>query len=363
MAQNILYLREGIQELIPYSIEEHSCSIKLDANESPFSIDWTEWPEITKELKELKLNRYPDPYARELKRKLSAYLKWPAEQMIIGNGSDELIQYIVMAFGGSGRSVYAPYPSFSMYKIISIAMGQEFREIPLLDGFDLPLESRLLMNLSDETQKIVFIASPNNPTGNCFAREDVLSVLKHTNGIVCIDEAYHDFSEEEGFLEHLPEFKNLIILRSLSKVGLAGLRIGMLIANDEVISAISKVKLPFNINTVSQFIASVVLNNKDIIFNMNKTIKENRAWLFKEMETIDTIKVFPSQANFILFECKLDVEHIYQELVLKGILIRMFPPDSKYPGFLRVTIGSKKECEIFVEELKKILIKMEKTIP
>ncbi|MGA1840619.1 MAG: histidinol-phosphate transaminase [bacterium] len=352
--QKIL-LRENIRDLIPYSIEDYPYKIKLDANESPYSINWSLWPEVAQELQEIQLNRYPDPQAKKLKNALSSYLNWPEDKMILGNGSDELIQYILMAFGDPNRPVYAPHPTFSMYRIISISMGMKFKKIPLEKGFELPFNQQILTDLNSQPQKILFIATPNNPTGNFFNRDHVLDILKNTNGMVCIDEAYRDFCDEEGFLNFLPEFENLIILRTLSKMGLAGLRVGILLANEGAISAISKVRLPYNLNVISQFLAHAVLNHRDLLFKMISKIKENRSWLEKEMRKIKGIKIFPSQANFILFSCEFDLKVINSELLSEGILVRVFPPEDSWPGFIRVTIGTRSECEMFIQAVNKIL--------
>lgn len=351
--QKIL-LRENIKDLIPYSIEDYPYKIKLDANESPYSINWSSWPEVAGELQEIQLNRYPDPQAKRLKNVISSYLNWPEDKMILGNGSDELIQYILMTFGDQNRPVYAPYPTFSMYRIISISMGMEFRMIPLGEGFELPLNQQILTELDSQPQKILFIATPNNPTGNFFNRDHVLEILKNTNGMVCIDEAYHDFCDKKGFLDVLPEFENLIILRTLSKIGLAGLRVGILLGNECAISAISKVRLPYNLNVISQFLAHAVIKHQDLIFEMISKIKKNRSWLEKELKKIKGIKIFPSQANFILFTCDFDLNTLNKELLSEGILVRTFPPEDSWPGFIRVTIGTRSECEIFIQAVHKI---------
>jgi histidinol-phosphate aminotransferase len=350
-----ILLRDNIRDLTPYPIEDHPYKIKLDANESPYSIDWTQWPGVAEKLHGIQLNRYPDPQAKKLKKALSSYLNWPEDRMILGNGSDELIQYILMAFGGPNRPVYSPYPTFSMYRIISISMGMKFQKIPLGEGFELLVNQQNLKELSAQPQKIIFIATPNNPTGNFFNRDHVLAILNNTNGLVCIDEAYCDFCEEDGFLNILPRFENLIILRTLSKIGLAGLRIGILLANEGVISAISKVRLPFNLNVMSQFLAQAVLKHHDLLFEMTKKIKENRAWLEKELEKINGIKIFPSQANFILFTYEYNVSAIYRELLSEGILVRIFPSEDSWPGFIRVTVGTRDECEMFIPAINKIL--------
>jgi len=350
-----ILLRDNVRDLVPYPIEDHSYRIKLDANESPCAVDWTGWPGVEEGLRAIALNRYPDSHARALKDAVSRYVNWPASRMILGNGSDELIQYILMAYGGPDRPVYAPQPSFSMYRIITVSMGQKFLPIPLGDGFELSLDDAMLAELAAPPQKLVFIASPNNPTGNAFRREDVLPIVKATRGIVCIDEAYRDFSDEEGFLGILPQFEYLIILRTLSKVGLAGLRVGILLANEAIIAAICKVRLPFNLNVMSQYLARAVLMRQNLLRDMIAEIKENRAWLHHEMVKISGLRVFPSQANFILFTCEGEVKPLYEGLLEEGVLIRMFPPEGTWPGFLRVTVGTRHECEIFIEVLRKVM--------
>jgi histidinol-phosphate aminotransferase len=352
--QKIL-LRENIEDLIPYSLEDYPYKIKLDANESPYSINWSLWPGIVEELQEIQLNRYPDPKAKKLKNALSSYLKWPEDKMILGNGSDELIQYILMAFGDPNRPVYAPCPTFSMYRIISISMGIKFKKIPLGEGFKLPCDKQILSELAAHPQKILFIATPNNPTGNFFNRDLVVDILKNTNGLVCIDEAYRDFCDEDGFLNILPEFENLIILRTLSKIGLAGLRVGILLANEGAVSAISKVRLPYNLNVISQFMAHAVLKHPDLLYEMINKIKGNRSWLEKELMKIKGIKIFPSQANFVLFTSEFDLNEINKELLSEGILVRTFPSEDSWPGFIRVTIGTRSECEMFIQAINKIM--------
>ena len=350
-----ILLRDNIRDLAPYPIEDHAFKIKLDANESPCSIDWAGWPGIMEGLRGIELNRYPDPHARALKDAVSDYVNWPASAIVLGNGSDELIQYILMAFGGPERPVYAPHPSFSMYRIIAVSMGQEFLKIPLGERFELSLDDAMLAKLAAPPQKLVFIATPNNPTGNAFGRKDILAIIKATRGIVCIDEAYLDFSDDEGFLGILPQFEHVIILRTLSKIGLAGLRVGILLANEAVAADISKVRLPFNLNVMSQFLARAVLMRQDLLHDMIDEIKENRTWLHHQMVKIPGLRVFPSQANFILFTCEGAAGSIYQGLLSEGVLIRMFPPEGTWPSLLRVTVGTRNECEMFIEVLRRVM--------
>ncbi|MGA1791459.1 MAG: histidinol-phosphate transaminase [bacterium] len=350
-----ILIKENIKGLIPYPIEDHNYKIKLDANESPFSIDWVKWPEMMEELRKIPLNRYPDPHAKALRKALSRYLDWPADRMILGNGSDELIQYILMVFGDHDLPVYAPHPSFSMYRIIALSMGLEFRKISLEEGFELPISQALIDELSGEPQKILFIPTPNNPTGNAFNRDHVLTLLKNTNGIVCIDEAYRDFSAGDGFLDILPKFDNLIILRTLSKIGMAGLRVGILLGNEGAVEAISKVRLPYNLNAFSQFLALAVMNHHDQLLDMIEKIKKNRSWLQEEMQNIKGIRIFPSQANFVLFTCEGNTDAIFHGLLKEGILIKIFPPEEPWPGLMRVTVGNQNECGTFIRALKKVL--------
>ncbi|TAL22486.1 MAG: aminotransferase class I/II-fold pyridoxal phosphate-dependent enzyme, partial [Nitrospirae bacterium] len=211
----------NVQKLTAYNAKEIPCKVKLDANESPFSVFSVKCLVLSGKKTLQSLNRYPDPEAKELKKVIARNLNVNPENILMGNGSDELIYYLITTFGGT---VLYPTPTFSMYGIISQALGQKKIEIPLDEEFDLDAE-KILNIIKKNKPKLIFLSSPNNPTGNCFSSDRILKIIAASKGIVIADEAYQPFSSEKGFLPMLSDYKNLVILRTLSKIGLAGLRV------------------------------------------------------------------------------------------------------------------------------------------
>ena len=335
-------VRPNVRALKAYSAKAIPCRVKLDANESPYGFEITD--EI---LKSIKTNRYPDPEAKTLKKIIAKNLRLNPENILFGNGSDELIYYLTTVFGGP---VLYPVPTFSMYGIISQALGEKRIEVPLDDEFDLDTD-RILYLIKKEKPGIVFLSSPNNPTGNCFSADRILKIVESTS-LVVIDEAYQPFSSEKGFLPMLNDYKNLAILRTLSKIGFAGLRIGFLIAGKEIINEVNKVRLPFNLNSLSQTVAAALLKNPNTIKLHIGLITSERERLLNELWKTRGIKPYPSEANFILFKVK-NSDKIYYRLLKKSVLVR----DMKgvVNGCLRVTVGTKKENNIFIKALKEVM--------
>lgn len=343
-----LILRDSIKKLKPYEIKKIPFKIKLDANESPYPVKLCD---ISMDIPVF-LNRYPDPEATGLRKALARRLKINYRNIIAGNGSDELIYYLILTFGGP---VVYPVPTFAMYGIIAQSVGVERVEIKLDESFDIDFKKMQNLIVSKKPH-IVFISSPNNPTGNAFSTDKILGIVetaREKSAIVVIDEAYQSFSRKKGFLPFLKDFENLLILRTLSKIGLAGLRVGYLIGNEMILQEINKVRLPYNLDSLSQYIAEEVLKNfySEIKTFIKKIVKE-RERLYKELTKIKKIKVYPSEANFILFKAEKSKE-ICRELAKKGILIRDLSPVLK--NSLRVTVGTEKENDEFLRELKNIL--------
>ncbi|MBE0426562.1 MAG: histidinol-phosphate transaminase [Nitrospirae bacterium] len=349
-------IKPNVYSLSAYEAKEIPCKIKLDANESPYGLS----DKALSDLRSLKsqrlfttLNKYPDPQANNLKKKASKYFGVRLEKILHGNGSDELIYYLITTFGGP---VLYPVPTFSMYVIITQALGEEKIEIKLDERFDLNLE-KILEAIKKEKPKLIFLSSPNNPTGNCFSTDKILRIIEITSekSIVLVDEAYQPFASEKGFLPMLDDYKNLVILRTLSKVGLAGLRVGFLIADENIINQVNKVRLPFNINSLSQAIAAIALNDKRALKARIKYIVSERERLYEDMSKIRGIMPYPSEANFILFRVK-DSDKAYNELLKRGILVRNMK--GVVNGCLRVTVGTPEENRIFIDALKGIINKM-----
>jgi len=343
-------VRPNIRSLSAYEAKEIPCLVKLDANESPYG-----FKKSLKAAVPVETNRYPDPEAKALKKVISKYVGVKPDCILQGNGSDELIYYLITTFGGP---VLYPVPTFSMYGIITQALGEKQIEIPLDKEFDLNMKS-ISGAIRREKPKLIFLSSPNNPTGNCFSSDRILEIIDLTSSLVTrhsspslvvVDEAYQPFSSRKGFLPLLKDYKNLLIMRTLSKIGLAGLRVGFLIADREIIGEVNKVRLPFNLNSLSQAIAIEALKDKKILQAHIHTIVSEREKLFNEMEKISGIKPYPSEANFILFKVN-DPDRVYKSLLRKGVLVRNMK--GVVDGCLRVTIGTPEENKIFLNILKK----------
>jgi histidinol-phosphate aminotransferase len=343
-------VRPNIRSLSAYKAKEIPCRIKLDANESPYG-----FKKALKAAEYVKTNRYPDPEAKTLKKLLSKYVGAKPENILQGNGSDELIYYLITTFGGP---VLYPTPTFSMYGIITQAIGDKRIEIPLDKEFDLDLK-RILDTIRREKPKLIFLSSPNNPTGNCFSSDRILKIIDLTSSLVTrhsslvvVDEAYQPFSSKKGFLPFLRDYKNLVIMRTLSKIGLAGLRVGFLIADKEIINEVNKVRLPFNLNSLSQAIAMEALKDRKTFQTHISAIASEREKLFMELKKMDGVTPYPSEANFILFKVN-NSDRVHKSLWEEGVLVRNMK--GVVDSCLRVTIGTPEENKIFLNILKKVL--------
>jgi histidinol-phosphate aminotransferase len=347
------FLRIDPGQAPAYEIPVFPEMIKLDANESPYEIS----AGLLEEMGRVHLNRYPDPHYRELRQIVAQKWGWP--WIILGNGSDELIQAVIVTFGGAGKTVFVPTPSFAMYRIIARSLGEKVEEIPLAEDFDLALSDAWRSRMYDESGpgNLIFLAVPNNPTGNCFSRSVVQEIVENFHGIVCIDEAYADFadSDNQTFSDLLSSHPNLIILRTLSKIGLAGIRMGFLLADEAVIQNIQRVKLPYNINALSEAAARLVLSKKDVIEANIRQIKHNRHWLYEQMKGIEGIRAYPSCANFILFQVYSKPQEVFEQLLAGGILVRSFGNEGRLKGHFRVTVGTREECSCFLDRLRQSL--------
>lgn len=343
-------VRPNIRSLSAYKAKEIPCKVKLDANESPYG-----FKELLNKTSTLQTNRYPDPEAKALKELIARHLGVKPENILQGNGSDELIYYLITTFGGP---VLYPTPTFSMYGIITQAIGEKRIGIPLDEEFDLNLKE-ILKAIKKERPKLIFLSSPNNPTGNCFSSDRILKIIDLTSSpvtrhpsLVVVDEAYQPFSSKKGLLPLLKDYKNLVIMRTLSKIGLAGLRVGFLIADKEIINEVNKVRLPFNLNSLSQAIAVEALKDKKTLQSHINAIVSEREILFNEMEKISGMQPYPSEANFILFKVN-NPDRVYKSLLRKGVLVRNMK--GVVDGCLRVTIGTPAENKVFLNTFKKVI--------
>jgi histidinol-phosphate aminotransferase len=337
--------RENIKNLRPYSTarDEYKgqAQVFLDANENSFGSPL-----------DRNYNRYPDPLQLDLKDAISKIKGLPIENTFLGNGSDEAIDLLFRAFCEPGRdNVIILPPTYGMYEVSANINNVELRKVSLLPSFQLDLEG--IAEAIDSNTKIIFICSPNNPTGNSIIRTDIETVLANFEGLVVIDEAYINFSKQRSFIPELTEYGNLVILQTFSKAwGLAALRLGMAFAARPVINILNKVKPPYNINQATQDLALKALENVEQVNEWIKITVAERDKLSKELLNLDVVKtVYPSDANFILVEVT-DATAIYNYLVEQGIIIRDRSKVTLCEGCLRITIGTLAENETLIQALK-----------
>lgn len=343
-------IRPSVRELKAYHVNEPDVPVKLHANESPFNLTDSLRSSIAKELENLDFNRYPDPSCAKLRGVFASQFGVNPAQILLGNGSDELIQMIIMAFGGQGGQVIVPFPTFSMYRNIALSLGEDVKTVPLDASFDLDLSA--MLEAQGEGPNITFISYPNNPTGNCFSQEAIIEILNRSEGIVVVDEAYFDYSNK-SFIDRLSDYPNMIVLRTLSKVGLASLRLGVLIATERIVDIVNRVRLPYNIGSMQQSVALAALNSREDIDSGIGQILRERERVCASMAHIDTIEMFRSDSNFILFRVE-DADFLFNGLIKEGVLIRNLNSDGPLKNCLRVTIGTAKENDIFLNALKNL---------
>lgn len=338
-------VRSNIRSLQPYQVKDIRCAVKLDANESPYPLRPAK--DILEKNAFAALNRYPDPEAKGLKKAIAKQIGTGANAILLGNGSDELIYYLIVAFGGP---VLYPVPTFSMYGIISQALGERHKGIPLGRDFDLDID-KMAAYVRKYRPKLIFLSSPNNPTGNCFSSDKILKLVEMSRGIVVLDEAYQPFSSRKGFLPMLKDYGHLAILRTLSKVGLASLRVGYLTADPALLAQVDKVRLPFNLNSLSQAVAEAALLDGSL-YKSVPAIIAGRERLYEAMAGIPGVRPYPSEANFIFFKVR-DADRVCKKLLGFGVLVRNM--NSAVKGGLRVTVGTPEENDLFIEVLKKTM--------
>jgi histidinol-phosphate aminotransferase len=341
-------LRENIKKLIPYSSarDEFSgeASVYLDANENSFGSPLTRW-----------YNRYPDPMQRKVKTKLSQIKGVPAENIFLGNGSDECIDILYRAFCEPGKdNVIICPPTYGMYEVSASINDVQVKKVPLTPAFQLDLSA--IEEAVDDHTKMIFLCSPNNPTGNALNRSDIEIILNNYFGLVVLDEAYINFSRFRSFSQELNEYPNLVILQTLSKAwGLAALRVGMAFTSEAIIQVMNRIKPPYNISQAAQELVLKSLEEVEQVNHMIQEIVTQRDELKKILETIDGIQtVYLSDANFLLVKVR-DARPLYEYLLTKGIVVRDRSNVSLCEGCLRITVGTAPENKILVTEIKSFL--------
>lgn len=338
-------VRENIKKLKPYSSARSEYSgvakVFLDANENSFGSPLTKW-----------YNRYPDPLQWELKKKISTIKNVAAENILLGNGSDECIDLLVRAFCEPQKDniIICP-PTYGMYEVYAHINDVELREAALLPNFQLNLEA--IQDAVDENTKLIFFCSPNNPTGNSMEREDIEMVLNNFDGLVIIDEAYINYSRHRSFLSELKDYPNLVVMQTFSKAwGLAALRLGMSFASVELIDFLNKIKPPYNINQATQELALKALDHLEDVNTMIKETVKEREQLVKNLVQLPSVqKIYPSDANFVLAKMT-NATAIYDYLKEKGIIVRNRSNVVLCDECLRITVGTPDQDRALLEALE-----------
>lgn len=335
-------VRPNILALQPYSTarDEYQggeIEVWLDANESPYANG---------------VNRYPDPHQRELKKQLAVLKGVRPEQVFIGNGSDEAIDLAFRIFCEPGRdNAVSIAPTYGMYRVAAQTNDVEMREVPLGPDFSLPVEA--LLAAADDRTKLLWLCSPNNPTGNAFPEREIEQLLRRFEGMVVLDEAYIDFAEGRGFLPRLGEFPNLIVLQTLSKAwGMAGLRLGLAYASEEIAALYGRVKYPYNINTLTQqAVAETLRRNISAEIAEIRSERERLAQALAAGACIE--RIYESQANFLLVKTAAP-DRLYRELLAAGVIVRNRSRIRGCEGCLRITVGRPGENERLLETIKNV---------
>ncbi len=337
-------LRKNIQNLKPYSSarDEYTgdAMVFLDANENPFNEPY---------------NRYPDPLQKELKQKISALKNIPAKQIFLGNGSDEPIDLLIRAFCEPGiDNIITINPTYGMYQVAADTNNVEVIKVSLTTNFE--LEPAKILQAVNKNSKLIFLCSPNNPSGNSLDKDAMLEIIKNFNGLVIVDEAYIDFAPGKSFLPEIERYPNLVILQTFSKAwGMAGIRLGMAFAASEIIHVLNKIKYPYNLNILTQQKALELLENKEQVDAWIKILIEERGKMAKYLAKLPFVtNIYPSDANFLLVEM-INARNIYNYLVDNGIIVRDRSKIHLCDNSLRITIGTMEEDNLLLQALKEYI--------
>jgi len=350
-------IRDEIRSIAAYHVPDSRGLIKLDAMENPFGLP----AELREQIGELasaaSLNRYPDPGATELKVQLREVMRVPdGMELLLGNGSDELIQILALAVNRPAAMLLGVEPSFVMFRMVAIATGIRYMGVPLSPEFGLDVQ-RLLAAIREFQPALTFIAYPNNPTGNLFDGEAIRALIEASSGLVVLDEAYHAFAGS-SFMPELERYSNLLVMRTLSKLGLAGLRLGMLVGRPEWLRELEKLRLPYNVSVLTQQIAAHVLQRNDILESHAAVIRQERGRLLSGLGSLAGVQTFPSDANFILFRVRR-ADAVFGGLKARGVLIKNL--SGSHPALvdcLRVTVGTAEENDRFLSALQQSLLQV-----
>ena len=339
--------KESIRSLEPYVTNPTICSIKLDANEGDKDL----YLDLLKKLGEsdITLNYYPDDSYSELKKEINNYVGYEPKNITVGNGSSELLDLCVKTFVDKDETILSLDPTFSMYSIYAQVFSAKYIGAKAEEDFKLNVDS-IIKDIKENNPKLIILCNPNNPTGSVLTKEEVRKIVKSTDALIALDEAYMEFGDE-SLIDEVMDYDNLLIVKTVSKAfSLAGIRMGYIVANEDIITSIEKVRAPYNLNSLSTYIATEALRKKERMFDYVKNIKEEREKIYKALVDLG-VKAYASGANFVFF--KSDIDDLQKKLVDKVVLIRKF--SGKLDGYYRVSIGTKEQNEKFLEAFKEVM--------
>lgn len=344
-------LRQEILDLHAYSVFDSTGMIKLDAMENPYSLPQSLREEISDLVADAAINRYPDADACQLKESIRAVIGLHQDlRILLGNGSDEIIQLLALAVAKPGATLLSVEPTFVMYKMISAFTGMRYVGVPLTENFALDLPA-MLTAMRQHQPALVFLSYPNNPSGNLFDAEAIIRIIEAAPGLVVVDEAYYAFADA-SFMPMLLHYPNLLVMRTFSKLGMAGLRLGFVAGSEAWLEQLEKLRLPYNVSLLTQKVAEKLLQHHDVLLHQAEQIKQGRAWLYERLVGVADVRPYASDANFILFRV-MHADKIFQELKNRGVLIKNL--SKSHPllfDCLRVTVGTQQENELFIRALQ-----------
>ncbi len=341
------WAKESIRDLEKYATPQKTAEVELDSNEGR-NVCLGDFCESSF-LRDLEINRYPDGGSCLLRQELGAYLELPPANIVAGNGSSEMIDLVMKAFLEMGDTILSISPSFSMYRVFAKIYSVNLASVKTRADFSVDADS-VIEGIKTARPKAIFLCNPNNPTGYLMEKEEVIAILESTDGILVADEAYMEFAKG-SLVQDVTKHDNLIVLRTMSKAfGLAGLRLGCLAANEEIVEMINRVRPPYNLNVVTQHLGVKALREKERMLTYVEEVNIEREYLFDGLKNLG-IKVYPSSANFLLFQCP--VAGLGQKLQAKGVLIRGFSGELK--SYYRVSVGSRDENRKFLSSMEEIV--------
>lgn len=346
-------VKESIRSLKSYQVPKEYIKTKLDANENPYNLLEVLKDQWIGEIENLDMNRYPDTDSDELRNIIAQGLGLEKENIICGNGSDEIIQILINTFVDKGEYVITHSPTFSMYKILTTIAGGKTIEVPSNESFQINVDG-MIKEAKEKEAKLIFLCNPNNPTGTVISRESIERIIVETEAIIVVDEAYYEFLDET-VIELVNTYDRLIVLRTLSKAfALAGARVGYGAAGKKMMELLYRVKAPYNLNTFSQEIGKLFLKNIDLVKESIRKIKEEREYLKNKLNGINNIQVFPSGGNFILIKTQKS-EELLNNCKEQGIAIRVFGNDGALKNCIRITVGTREENDKLLSLIEKVV--------